>query len=370
MDTKRCPYCGEEILTAAKKCKHCREWLDKTDEINQEDITSNGFLLKKQDFRLGILVAIGSILISFADVILSADVMDKNQYKLLFWGLLLEISMLFSVKKYLKNFRSDNAGQWMNWLIIFTGCVGILGFFFVGEPEFVDESELIVFFGLMFIIVLFCYIFVLIKTGYVITKIPDDFVGNLKLYGQAIMYCAPIGTIVALIASFSESKAISFFGFIICVIPAICLISIFIKALRFYDNKRYVDAIIVEKKESSNITEIKRAIYGDYTKTLGDALEKYIYFSLFGKTWNESQYQGKTVVEFRAKYSSRFIVKIRFLIHVDWEKDEYGRTFDVEFAGYSEDGHEWESFAGYNGTEIVELIYKNRPLPHLSKKII
>lgn len=25
---KRCPYCGEEIMATAKKCKHCREWLD------------------------------------------------------------------------------------------------------------------------------------------------------------------------------------------------------------------------------------------------------------------------------------------------------------------------------------------------------
>lgn len=27
-ETKRCPYCGEEILAIAKKCKHCGEWLD------------------------------------------------------------------------------------------------------------------------------------------------------------------------------------------------------------------------------------------------------------------------------------------------------------------------------------------------------
>lgn len=27
--TKRCPYCGEEILAVAKKCKHCGEWLNK-----------------------------------------------------------------------------------------------------------------------------------------------------------------------------------------------------------------------------------------------------------------------------------------------------------------------------------------------------
>ena len=27
-ETKKCPFCGEEILAIAKKCKHCGEWLD------------------------------------------------------------------------------------------------------------------------------------------------------------------------------------------------------------------------------------------------------------------------------------------------------------------------------------------------------
>ena len=27
--TMQCPYCGEKILTTAKKCKHCGEWLEK-----------------------------------------------------------------------------------------------------------------------------------------------------------------------------------------------------------------------------------------------------------------------------------------------------------------------------------------------------
>ncbi|MBE6287232.1 MAG: DUF805 domain-containing protein [Mediterranea massiliensis] len=38
--TKKCPYCGEEVLTEALKCKHCGEWLNK--EVTSSDLQQKG----------------------------------------------------------------------------------------------------------------------------------------------------------------------------------------------------------------------------------------------------------------------------------------------------------------------------------------
>jgi len=65
---KRCPYCGEEILAVAIKCKHCGEWLDKpaTSRTSKKQSTaknSQGVTIEKpfKGVALGINVLTGYI---------------------------------------------------------------------------------------------------------------------------------------------------------------------------------------------------------------------------------------------------------------------------------------------------------------------
>jgi len=41
-ENKKCPYCSEQILITAKKCKHCGEWLEESKERKGTDWIEKG----------------------------------------------------------------------------------------------------------------------------------------------------------------------------------------------------------------------------------------------------------------------------------------------------------------------------------------
>lgn len=48
---KRCPYCGEEIMAAAKKCKHCGEWLTNKEDSNRKETIKSPIIVSETEHK-------------------------------------------------------------------------------------------------------------------------------------------------------------------------------------------------------------------------------------------------------------------------------------------------------------------------------
>jgi uncharacterized membrane protein YvbJ len=64
-ETKKCPYCGGEIMAVAKKCRHCGKWLDANNAMTQQPTNISTNAPKQSIFsnKKTVLMLIGVIII-------------------------------------------------------------------------------------------------------------------------------------------------------------------------------------------------------------------------------------------------------------------------------------------------------------------
>jgi hypothetical protein len=84
-ETKRCPYCGEEIMAAAKKCKYCGEWLikDAPKDVAQPAAPVNNAPARSgnHDHAIMVVVLFICIVLPIAAVLFVAHITVPSQEK-------------------------------------------------------------------------------------------------------------------------------------------------------------------------------------------------------------------------------------------------------------------------------------------------
>ena len=97
-EKKACPFCGEEILATAQKCKHCNTWLEKPIKKNLLCIVKDFFIAKeKADARntTASIIAIAAII--FTVLLILPMFLDDSAIRQCVYAILLLLNAVYIV---------------------------------------------------------------------------------------------------------------------------------------------------------------------------------------------------------------------------------------------------------------------------------
>ncbi len=93
---KKCPFCSEEILADALKCKHCGEWVNHNP--NQTTIGQN----KKKDRGTGCGLRLFGCLIFIIACAISSNVSKENQMSAIIVMLIICIIIITKINEHMQ----------------------------------------------------------------------------------------------------------------------------------------------------------------------------------------------------------------------------------------------------------------------------
>jgi hypothetical protein len=196
METKNCPYCGEEVLATAKKCKHCGEWFTHEAKVTHERKIKSPpkYKLLKQLAETGIYLQIALILLSW--FFINAN---SPEWQFVLYGIL-ELSMwvlmfclIVGVRKHYRIYKPTETIPFIPLMILMFGTyffIQILGIDKLVLYDFENISNEF----LIFLLFLTSFLIVFFIVGVQLrNKLKET-----RLLGIAMIICSVAQTVVAI----------------------------------------------------------------------------------------------------------------------------------------------------------------------------